>query len=192
MGARKLSTSENDPLRIGAVEAPGGGRIGVTFCPGKKDPNGLSAIWDRDLALDLKAIRDWGASTVVCMMQRHEFDEMQVPTLAESVREAGMAFVHLPIPDLQAPGADFEKAWRSAGPDLHARLDRGEAILVHCRGGRGRAGTVASRLLIERGMVPDTAIEAVRAARPRAVETPPQVAYLRSLAAGARPRGGGR
>jgi ADP-ribosyl-[dinitrogen reductase] hydrolase len=184
MGARKLSTSENDPLRIGAVEAPGGGRIGVTFCPGKKDPNGLSAIWDRDLALDLKAVRDWGASTVVCMMQRHEFDEMSVPTLAESVRAAGMDFIHLPIRDLQAPGPDFDAAWREAGPALQARLDRGEAILVHCRGGRGRAGTVAARLLIERGLTPDAAIDAVRAVRPGAIETSEQKAYVRRLPVG--------
>ena len=183
MTARKISTSEDDPLHIPALEAPGGGRIGVTICPGKKDPNGLSAIWDRDLALDLAAIRDWGASTVVCMMERHEFDEMAVPTLAEAVHAAGMDFVHLPIRDLQAPGPDFEAAWREAGPALHARLDRSEAILVHCRGGRGRAGTVAARLLIERGLTPDAAIGAVRAARPGAIETPPQLAYVRRLGA---------
>jgi ADP-ribosyl-[dinitrogen reductase] hydrolase len=107
---------------------------------------------------------------------------MSVPTLAESVRAAGMDFIHLPIRDLQAPGPDFETAWREAGPALHARLDRGEAILVHCRGGRGRAGTVAARLLIERGLTPDAAIDAVRSARPGAIETAPQLAYVRALA----------
>ena len=184
MAKRRLSTSENDPLHVGSIQAPGGGRLGVTICPGKKDPDGLSAIWDRNLSLDLAAIRDWGASTVVCMMEPHEFEEMQVPKLPESVRAAGMDFVHLPIHDLQAPGADFESMWLRAGPDLHARLDREEAILLHCRGGRGRAGTVAARLLIERGMPPQDAIDAVRAARPGAIETDPQIAYVRSLPVG--------
>lgn len=184
-GGRRINTSEDDPLQIGALDAPGGGRLGVTFCPGKKDPNGLSAIWDRNLALDLAAIRAWGASAVVSMMETHEFAEMQVPELPEAVRAAGMAFYHLPIPDLRAPGADFEAAWRSAGPALHARLDRGEALLLHCRGGRGRAGTVTARLLIERGMAPNDAIQAVRAVRPGAIETAEQVAYVRRLAVGA-------
>src|SRR5690554_4805601 len=115
MGARKLSTSENDPLRIGALDAPGGGRIGVTFCPGKKDPNGLSAIWDRNLALDLDVVQDWGAAAVVSMMETHEFAEMQVPDLPDAVRARGMAFVHLPIRDQQAPGPDFEAAWAREG-----------------------------------------------------------------------------
>jgi ADP-ribosyl-[dinitrogen reductase] hydrolase len=190
MKHRRVSTSQNDPLQIAAVEAPTGGRIGVTFCPGKKDPNGLSAIWDRDLALDIAAVRDWGAGAWVCLMERHEFDDMHVPNLAESVEAAGLEFIHLPIVDLQPPGAPFEAQWRRAGARLHARLDRGEAVLVHCRGGRGRAGTVAARLLVERGMAPEAAIEAVRAVRPGAIETAPQVAHVRGLAVGVRPRGG--
>ena len=38
------------------------------------------------------------------------------------------------------------------------RLD----VLVHCRGGLGRAGTIAARLLIELGMEPTKAIASVR------------------------------
>lgn len=184
MGGRRVSTSQSDPLQIASVEAPGGGRIGVTFCPGKKDPNGLSAIWDRDLALDLAAVRDWGATAWVCLMERREFDDMHVPNLAEAVAAAGLEFIHLPIVDLQPPGAEFEALWDGAGARLHARLDRGEAVLVHCRGGRGRAGTVAARLLIERGMPAEEAILRIREARPGAIETPPQLAYVRALVVG--------
>jgi ADP-ribosyl-[dinitrogen reductase] hydrolase len=45
-------------------------------------------------------------------------------------------------------------------------------IVVHCRGGIGRAGMVAARLLVELGDAPDVATAKVRAARhPKAVET---------------------
>jgi ADP-ribosyl-[dinitrogen reductase] hydrolase len=40
-----------------------------------------------------------------------------------------------------------------------------------CRGGLGRAGTIAARLLVELGMDPATAIASVHAVRPRAIET---------------------
>src|ERR1700726_4324710 len=50
------------------------------------------------------------------------------------------------------------------------RCTHGSDVLVHCRGGLGRAGTIASRLLIELGMVPETAIARVRAFQPGAIE----------------------
>ena len=53
-----MKTSETYPLRIDSVEVPGtAGRIGITLCPGKKQPNALSGAWYRDLAVDLPAIK---------------------------------------------------------------------------------------------------------------------------------------
>ena len=51
---------------------------------------------------------------------------------------------------------------KSCARSLRRRLD----VLVHCRGGLGRAGTIAARLLIELGVEPAKAIEDVRAVRP--------------------------
>ena len=69
MTRRPALTSESHPLRIDAVAAPGGGEIGMTFCPGKYQPTGLTANWQRDLGLDLDRIRDWGAVAVVTLME---------------------------------------------------------------------------------------------------------------------------
>ena len=41
MSPRLFLTSETHPLRIEPVAAPGGGLIGMTFCPGKVQPGGL-------------------------------------------------------------------------------------------------------------------------------------------------------
>ena len=57
-------------------------------------------------------------------------------------------------------------------------LRSGRDVLVHCRGGLGRAGTIAARLLIELGMEPATAIRQVRAVRPGAIETLEQEKYV--------------
>ena len=51
-------------------------------------------------------------------------------------------------------------------------------VLVHCRGGLGRAGTIAARLLVELGMEPETAIASVRAVRPGAIETSDQEKFV--------------
>jgi ADP-ribosyl-[dinitrogen reductase] hydrolase len=52
------------------------------------------------------------------------------------------------------PDERFEKEWNVAGEELRSMLRRRLDVLVHCRGGLGRAGTIAARLLIELGMEP--------------------------------------
>ncbi len=65
--------------------------------------------------------------------------------------------------------------------ELHRIIDGGGKILIHCRCGNGRAGTVAALMLIERGMTVDDAIYAVRKVRPEAIENLEQETYLRTL-----------
>lgn len=63
-----------------------------------------------------------------------------IKSLAHDVRALGMNWVHLPIVDVSIPDSRFEDAWVNDGPKLHDRLDAGEKILIHCRGGLGRTG----------------------------------------------------
>ena len=176
-------TSETHPLRIEPVTAPGGGLIGMTFCPGKVQPGGLGGNWRRDLALDLDAIRDWGAVAVVTLMEEHELTRYRVAAMGEEVRARGMAWLHLPIVDADVPDEAFDALWREDGARLTAWLGEGKRILLHCRGGLGRTGTIAARLLIELGMAPGTAVKTVRAARVGTIETRAQEAYVLGLVA---------
>ena len=170
-------TSLTHPLRIDAVPAPGGGRIGMTFCPGKVQPRGYTGAWSRDLPLDLDAIRGWGAAAVVTLVEAWELGRYGVPSLGAEVQARGMEWHHLPIVDGDAPRAPFAAAWPEAGPVLRAHLLAGRGIVLHCLGGLGRTGTVAALLLAELGEAPQDAIAAIRQARPGALETEAQVAY---------------
>jgi ADP-ribosyl-[dinitrogen reductase] hydrolase len=60
-----------------------------------------------------------------------------------------MKWVHLLIRDVLVPDAKFEAPWATAGLELRECLQRVGSILVHCRGGLGRTGTIAARLLVE-------------------------------------------
>jgi ADP-ribosyl-[dinitrogen reductase] hydrolase len=64
---------------------------------------------------------------------------------------------------------------------LHARLAAGERVVVHCKGGLGRTGTITARLLVESGVAADSAISLVRTARPGAIENDAQESYVRRL-----------
>ena len=180
-----VKTSETDPIRVATV-TPGAdhGRIGITLCPGKTDPAGISGAWARDLGADLDAIERWGATAVVSLITDEEMDCLGVRGLAAAVRERHMEWWHAPIPDGRPPGPDFEDRWAAVGEALRDRLRAGFDILVHCKGGLGRAGTVAARLLVEFGASADDAVRRVREARsPHAVETRSQEAHVAACAA---------
>jgi ADP-ribosyl-[dinitrogen reductase] hydrolase len=179
-----MRTSDTDPIRIDAVALPSGGRIGLTFCPGKRDPHGSGGGWWRDLDADLDALHAAGTRALVCLLEPHELALLAVPALPDAVRSRGMAFLHLPVRDVDVPDARFERAWPQSAAALKARLVRGELVVVHCRGGLGRSGLVAARLLTEMGVSPQAAIARVRAVRPGAIETHAQAAHVLDRATG--------
>jgi ADP-ribosyl-[dinitrogen reductase] hydrolase len=186
----RVRTSETDPLRVAEVPA-GVGLVGMTFCPGKRGDSVSGAAWERDLNADLRVIREWGAAAVVTLIEAHEFEMLGVERLPGAVRDAGMEWLHLPIRDVDVPDAHFEASWASVGGRLGNRLRNGERVLVHCRGGLGRTGMVAARLLVEvAGATPQQALDDVREVRHGAVETPAQEAWVLELQAPAPARDG--
>lgn len=173
-------TSQTHPLQIAEVRAsPSHGRIGITFCPGKHDHAARTGAWARDLAADLDAIAAWGARLVLTLVEPAELAELKVPHLGAEVRRRGIEWRHLPIMDYSIPSETFETHWETHGRDIRALLRGGDDVLVHCRGGLGRAGMMAARLLVELGMAPEQAIREVRHARKGAIETPAQLGLVK-------------
>jgi ADP-ribosyl-[dinitrogen reductase] hydrolase len=172
-------TSASDQLQIAEISVgTEQGRIGITFCPGKYDRGSMSGFWDRDLGADLDAIRDWGAAAVITLVEDHELVLLQVRNLGEEVRRRRMLWFHMPIVDVSTPDATFERQWLAAGPQIRELLRASKDVLLHCRGGLGRAGTIGARLLVELGTEPATAIRTVRTARPGAIETAAQERHV--------------
>ena len=168
-----LSQTPLDTYPVAVPET--GGTIIITPCPGKRK---------RDLGLDLDQLKSMGAEAIVTMVQDRELDMLDVRDIGEKCEERGLTWLHCPIPDFDGPGAAFERAWADAGPRARDILRRGGTVVSHCRGGIGRAGTVASRLLIELGAAsPEEALRRVRQARPGAVETWEQEQHVLSCRA---------
>jgi len=179
-----MRTSNSHPIEIATVSAdPGLGAIGVTFCPGKIDGQAMTGAWSRDLTTDLKAIGEWGAAAVVTLMETFELERLKVPDLGAKVRDTHMEWFHLPIRDVSVPDADFERDWVTTGAALRDVIRCGGNLLFHCRGGLGRSGMIAARMLVELGWRPDDAIESIRRARVGAIETDDQVSVVRNAAA---------
>lgn len=160
------------PIIIAAVETrPGWGRLLISRCPGRAD-------LDHDLDYDLDSIARAGANAVVTLTTREELEELGVAAMGAAVRARGMDWLHLPIEDFGAPDAVWEREWLEAGPRLRRLIRAGGTVHLHCRGGCGRSGMIAARLLAELGEEPATAIARVRQSRPCAVETEGQEAAV--------------
>ena len=139
-------------------------RSASPYALGRRALAGRAGLANRDLGLDLDEIQRWGATAVISLITDEEIDFLHVRGLREAVEERHMEWWHLPIPDVCPPGPPFERDWKIAGEAIRDRLRMGFDVLVHCRGGLGRAGTVAARLLVELGESPDSAIRKVRKA----------------------------
>ena len=77
MMMRSVRTSLSHPLQIDELPIDGiDGILGLTLCPGKTDPYGLTASWRRDLTADMDVIAEWGASTVVSLIEKHQYGKI--------------------------------------------------------------------------------------------------------------------
>ncbi|MFO1069045.1 MAG: hypothetical protein U1E14_11045 [Geminicoccaceae bacterium] len=163
-----------EPYAIATLPLPNGGRLGISRLPGTGG----------DLDGDVAVIAAWGAALVVSMTETAEMERHGAAGLPEALAATGIAWVHLPIRDYGAPDGSSGPSWPELSAGLHAILDRGDGVLLHCRGGLGRSGMVALRLMVERGEDGTGALCRLRAARPGAVETDAQQAW--ALAGGSR------
>lgn len=81
-------------------------------------------------------------------------------------------FISIPIRDFTAPTLE---ACKQAVEWIDEKIHEGLPVLVHCRGGLGRTGTVIACYLVYNGMSDIEAINYVRNLRPGSIELEEQV-----------------
>ena len=106
-----------------------------------------------------------GADTIVCLNEVDELDDRYPDYVAWLRVQPIERVVWFPVPDLHAP---LLAAVLPVVDDLHRRLRTGDRLLVHCGAGIGRAGTMATLLLVRLGFDEDAALAHVAAHRPMA------------------------
>ena len=119
---------------------------------------------------EYQRFRDAGITHVIDLREDDDAD-------AERLQALGIARRHVPVPD--------------RGPPTIAQLvevaewvdeeDGSVAMYVHCKGGFGRAATMAVGLLVVDGVALDDAVERVRRARPEMRLNDEQLAWLRTV-----------
>ncbi len=181
--ATPKKTSASHPIRVDWLPLPWPGRVGLTFAPGKKQPSAASGNWDRDLAADLDRLRtENGAHHLVSLVEDAELHELGINELMSMAEARGIAVRRFPIRDGSVP-QDVPAA-ASLVRDIVGWAASGENVVIHCKGGLGRAGTIGGCVLRASGTA-EAALNALHAARgPSCPETHEQEQFIRAFAAG--------
>ena len=123
---------------------------------------------------DLDAWRADGFSVIVCLLDLEE----QLPNYDRNrAAAAGWEWHNIPIRDFEAPTLEQIEQCLTL---LHASLPQ-RKVVIHCRGGIGRTGTMAAAYWIAKGLSSQSAIARMRERRPYAVENRHQEAILREF-----------
>jgi len=124
-----------------------------------------------DALRDLAALPALGVGAVACLA------ETAPDPIAMSA--AGLAFVHIPVPDFTAPTpAQIDRFVKF----VREQNARGLAVAAHCAAGVGRTGTMLACALVAGGESAESALAKVREMRPGSVETSEQEAAVRAYA----------
>jgi hypothetical protein len=179
----RVRTSVTDPIRVDFLPVNTGlgpGRLGMTFAPGKKAP-GVAGNWERDLDADLeRLVRGYDARILVSLLRPTEYPLLGIEDLADRAAAHQLDFHAFPITDAGVPSSVASTA--TLVPMLLARVLSGDTVVVHCRGGLGRAGLVAACCLTAVGYDAERAIATVRAARGSTIETRGQERFIAEFA----------
>lgn len=145
------------------------GRLIFTPCPGTRDTS-------VDSALD--TLQAAGAEALITLMPAGELEQNQAGELPALCAARHLEWFHLPVADEQVPLDDFAAAWAQARQRIASLLGEGRSIAIHCKGGSGRTGLIAARILIDRGLPRADAVALVQALRPKAIQHPAHAAWI--------------
>jgi protein-tyrosine phosphatase len=173
-----VRTSATNPIKVDFLPQDVSalpGRIGLTLAPGRKDDR-----WDRDLREDVRRLRRFhDATLLVSLVEDHELKLLGIEDLAWEAHRVGMRFRRLPIADGGVPRRPEEVA--ALVQVVLAVAQAGDTVVIHCRGGLGRAGVLAACCLVALGQDGSTAVRIVRKARHGAIQTRRQEDFIKDF-----------
>ncbi len=153
------------------IEGPWPGKVVVL-------PRPRGGEWLDD---EIASWHDGGIGAIASLLTQSEVDELGLSGESASAARSGMEFLWFPIEDRSVPASmsgasGFVK-------QVEQLLCAGKNVVIHCRGGLGRAPLIAACLLVGVGLHPDIAFQRIAKARGTLVpETAEQSAWVRDFA----------
>jgi protein tyrosine/serine phosphatase len=149
-----VGTSDSDPIEVDFLpgdEVGTPGRLDMTFAPGMW-AGSVKGRWERDLAADMRELEEEHETDVlVSLMEDHEYHGYRIPELLEQDRLGDIEILRFAIEDMGVPREAESERFKATIREIVQRLEQGQNVVVHCRGGLGRTGTVVACALVALG-----------------------------------------
>ncbi|XDD47006.1 isochorismatase family protein [Leptospira sp. WS39.C2] len=157
---KPLQNGKNEPIS----------NIGLTILPGRKDRG-------RNLLDDLQTIQTEKITHILSLITEQEYNQYGVNELKTEIPKYGIEQKQISILDQKVPS--FEQM-NEIVKWIDSILSNNQKVLIHCVGGLGRSGTIASAYLIWKYQLDtESAIQKVRESRSeRAIESHEQIRFL--------------
>lgn len=117
-------------------------------------PNG-----HEDLGLEAKHWVKLHVSTVVSLLMREEAKELGLENEEKLCKQHGIDFINFPIKDRHTPESYLQT--KSLIDRLTLKVESKEKVLIHCRGGIGRASIIAGAILVKQGHAAQTTLKLI-------------------------------
>ena len=166
-GAQWPTKGHGAETRSAAAASAAGAPLGFAWLePGRLAGTPLPGVVN-DMDHDLAALKRVGISHLITLTER------DLPQ--DALKRHGLANLHLPIRDHEAPSLGQIQMLLKRMETLMAQ---GEVLAVHCLAGRGRTGTVLAAWWIREGLTAQEALRRVRLLDAHYVQSAEQEAFL--------------
>jgi len=132
-------------------------------------PNKLSGM-PKPEEEDLKAVHEKGIRAIISLLE----DEKSV----ENYSSNGFENLWLPVIDHEAPTVEQVQKLVEF---VDEQNEKGNEVAIHCKGGRGRTGTMIASYLISKGASYEEAMNEIDSKQPNAIKKEFQINFLKEL-----------
>jgi len=142
-------------------------------------PKPVSGEWVDD---EFAGLANAGLSKVVSLLETQEAKELSLADEKQLCEKHGLAFEQFSIKDRGIPKDTL--GYLALVKRLLCEVEAGGNIAVHCRAGIGRAGMLATSILVSGGLTVDAAFAQVSAKKRISVpDTEEQIEFIHSISA---------
>ena len=95
------------------------GKLGITFCPGKKCNSLVNRLyWNRNLDQDIAILVKENVNLVITLIEKHEFKNLKVQNLGHKIIQNNIDWIWIPLRDTSIPTESFIQHYKSILPKV--------------------------------------------------------------------------
>jgi len=151
------------------------GKLGLCGCPGTLLDSDKQII---GIENTLKIFKNHQIDIIVSLLETSELKLLGCDNLTKEIKLNNFVWFHFPITDFDIPTKNSLSELNLLLSELEKFLKKEKNIIIHCKAGLGRTGTIASLLLTQLGLSTKNAVHYIRKYRPGSIDTNEQKNFV--------------